>query len=107
MRMICVEKDSIVRPKNWVDVPDNSHEKFIENYFNKNIRIHDADNCGEDEYYFGISDSTGTKYYKLIHSWWIDYDPEWRFHNEKEIMAVDKTEASKYVCSDRDWIILR
>jgi len=93
-------------PSKWKAVDASSFTDVINRYYSDEIRVYDADNGGEDVYYFGVTDGVTTKYYRLAHDWYIDWDPDWNIYNNKEIVEIAHSEAVG-IPGDRDWVELR
>ena len=91
-------------PKNWIDY-GLDHEKSIQKYLDTQIRVYDADMCGDEVVEFVFEDG---KSFKLEYSWWIDEfneDPELR--GLQDAVYIDEIEINKLKevdTKERDWI---
>ena len=94
------------KPTPWKSINASSFTDVINRYYSDEIRVHDADNGGEDVYFFGISDGESTKYFRIDHSWYIYWDPDWNIDNNIEINEIPSGEAVG-IPGDRDWVELR
>lgn len=100
MKYICSNFPN-AKISSWVeeDIKDEKH--FIECYFNREIKIWDADNCGEEEFFFAFSSG---KCFKLIYNWWIDGSSDAWLADEFEIKEIIWEECKDHISSDRDWL---
>jgi hypothetical protein len=89
-------------PSPWKEVEEIDERKVIKSYFHDNIKIYDADNSGEETYYFAFSSG---KYFKLVYQWWIEYRPDWTLMEKRTIIEIKKEEAED-ICADRNWLTL-
>jgi hypothetical protein len=89
-------------PSPWKEVEGTDERKIIKAYFDKHIKIYDADNGGDETFYFVFS--TG-KYFKLYYEWWIEFCPDWTLKETVKITEIKKEEV-KDICADRNWLTL-
>lgn len=91
-------------PKAWIDY-DLDHKASINKYFDKHIRIYDADICGDKTVEFVFEDG---KTFKLEYSWWIDEfneNPELRgLQDEIYLVEIESKELKEVKPLMRDWI---
>lgn len=94
-----------VVPKPWIDY-DLNHEKSIEKYFNRQIRVHDTDNCEFETHDFVFGDG---KAFRLEYSYWIDHSNEDEdlngFYDEYTIEEISVDNADVPNKKDRDFIV--
>lgn len=108
---------SIEEPLSWKmthsDAPYQTHvirgkslETAISNWFRNVMRVYDADHDGSDHYDVKITDEFGELHcFRVTHSWWIEYDPEWSIHNSVEVERADPAEVN-VPHPGRDWLHL-
>ena len=87
------------------EITADSHINALNKHFNNRYRVYDADVCGNFNHYFGVrnSDTGEEKYYELIYSWYIEYDPHWELVDSLEINEISK-EYTKNLHGFRDWM---
>lgn len=90
-------------PKSWIDY-DLNHMKSIQKYFDKHIRMYDADNCGFETHDFLFEDG---KAFRLEYSYWIENsneDDELNgLRDEYTIEEISSDDAKVPNKIDRDW----
>lgn len=68
--------------------------------------VWDSDNCGDRTEFYVVMDGDKVTYWKVEHSWWIDYEPEWEIHNVFEITEIDRSGVDeKYAKSNLRFVI--
>jgi hypothetical protein len=93
-------------PANWRETALTDEKAIIEQYFDDELRFYDADNGGEDTYYFAFSNG---KFFRLDHDWSIyNHDPEWKIEHTTvitEVLYADiPLEDRNHLCQDRDYL---
>lgn len=94
-------------PKNWVDSIFHDEKDIILDYLNNEIRVFDADTCGEKIIYFVFENN---KVYKLYYDWYIKYEPEWDLIESFDIEEIkDKNKIEQLfkenkLVKNRDWL---
>lgn len=99
MRYFCSDMHN---PSSWIESEITDERAIIDVYCRKHFEISDADNGGDDTYYFAFSSG---KYFEVYHYWWIETDSGWNLNNEYEVSEVSK-DKTKGICEDRDWLKL-
>ena len=95
----------IYRDLNWIETDETNPEKVIEDFYNKECYIYDADVCGDDEIEFAFEINGNVEYYKLRYDWWIEFNPEWDMVNTH---YIEKIEEPKYKFpGNRDWLTIK
>lgn len=89
------------RPRPWIDGGNFSEKECINEYFLDEIKVYDADLCGNIWVEFVFDNGRA---YLLEYSWWIEYDPEWDLCEEKIIKEIPLSDVKKCQTKYRDWI---
>ena len=98
MRYFCSD---MPYPSTWVET-DCDERKTIDRYLENRIRVHDADNCGSQTYYFAFSSG---RYFKLEYTWWIVATEDMWLDDESQITEVAEDQCEG-LCKDRNWFRL-
>lgn len=92
----------------WDKAEIDNFEEYFESLIREKEYYCDADVCGIRNFYFVVKTETGNKFYKVSHSWYIDYDPEWEIFNEYETEELTELPKHvKYPNKTRDWLNLK
>lgn len=90
-----------IRP--YVVIDAATAVQAVEKYVDDHIRIYDADECGDQTQYFAVASDGQTSYYRVVYSWYIDWNPEWQLIDSVEIEQVTNDQTWGLI-GDRDWI---
>jgi hypothetical protein len=94
-------------PNPWIDY-GMGYQESIKKYFEKNVRVYDADTCGDITIDFLFEDG---KSFRLNYSWWCNIQGEkdeygditW-IQDEYTIEEIDPNTANVPNRKNRDWI---
>ena len=90
-------------PKPWIRT-DLSHTRTMVKYLERNLRVYNADTCGDDTTIFAFEDG---KCYKLDYAWWFEYDDEEEGLDLKDEYCIREISIDKvptWMRKYRDWM---
>ena len=91
-------------PKPWIDY-DKDHMDSIYEYFYREIKLYDWDECGNETHDFLFEDG---KAFRLEYSWWSEWyhddDEQNGLKDEYFIEEIDPEKAKLPSKIERDWL---
>lgn len=92
------------RPLRDHTITGSTLSEAITRYFEKTYWVWDCDNCGVDEYEIRVLDEGIVRHFRMIHSYYVETDPEWDISNSFELEEITSTPGIHN--PGRNWIIV-